>query len=210
MKRTSGVVLRPLGRLGGLIAIGGWLLFAITGVIAAGGGAVGIGGPGVGSLVLAAAVALIAIGFAVIAVVGPRPLQARTVRCSLGALAVGLSGTTAGALISASSPGDPLENGPVVILVLGGGLVIGLGTLATVLSMLRIPGPTRKLALVFLGGLLSAWAAGALVNILGVGGPLQVLASALAVGGGAAVVAAGAGIGVLAIGRAQAPAATSA
>jgi hypothetical protein len=198
MNRPAGIVPRALGRLGGLSVMGGWLLLAATAVIAATGGSVGIGGQAIGSLIFTAAVILVAIGTTAIAVGGPRPFQSRVVRLSLGVLAVGLMSATAGTLIAAASAGDPLENGPVLILLLGGGLVVGVGTLATVLSLLRRPGPTRTLALMFLGGLLAAWVAGILVNTLAVVGPLHVLAQVLAIGGGAGVAAAGAGIGVLA------------
>jgi len=186
-------------RVAGLVVLVGWVLMLATGLLFAAGSSVGIGGSSVGSSVFAAALACIAIGTVAIALLGAQPFGTRAVRLSLGVLGFGLCCATAGALISAASAYDPLENWTVVVLLLGGGLVTGIGVLASVFAFLWRRGPTRVIAELFAAGILAAWAAGFIVNTMSAGGILRSLALLLAMAGGLVVVGAGAGIGLLAM-----------
>jgi hypothetical protein len=125
------------GRFGGALIVGGCVFFAITGAILAGGGAVGIGGGAIGSLALSAAVALAGSGAAVLSVAGPKPLNGRALRISLGILAAGLiSALTSSIIGSAVASDSPFLLLAIVLLILGVGATL-FGMLATVLSLLR-------------------------------------------------------------------------
>lgn len=188
------------GRIGGVFVVGGWVLFVVTGAIFAGGGAVRIGDGAIGGLALAASLALVGSGAAVLSIAGPRPLHGRAVRVGLGILAVGMLSSLASSAIAAGLAYDPLEDGPFVILFLVGGLATIIGSPVTVLSLVRGGGRPRAVGSLFLAGLLLVILGG----FLGAGtnpnpDPLPVIGRALAVLGALVIVLAGTGVGVLAI-----------
>ena len=168
------------GRIGGMLVVGGCVLFMIAVAIAMGGGSVGLGGRDVGGLVLAASLALLGSGAAVLSVAGPRPLNGRAVRVGLGILAVGLLSSLASSIM------EP----PIFAWLIGGLLATVLGALITGLSLVRRPGPSRAVGSLLLAGML-------LLVLTTLASPavdqqLQEIAGALAVLGGT-------GVGVLAI-----------
>ena len=175
------------GRIGGLLVVGGCVLFMIAVAIVMGGGGVGIGLRDVGGLVLAASLALVGSGAAVLSVAGPWPLHGRVVRVGLGALAVGLVSLLVSSIVgAAASPGHE-ESLPMFVLLIVGLLASVLGALITGLSLVRTPpGPSRGVGLLFLAGMLL------FVLTTLYAQPLQAIAGALAVLGGT-------GVGVLAI-----------
>jgi len=188
------------GRIGGVFVVGGWVLFVVTGAIFAGGGAVRIGDGAIGGLALAASLALVGSGAAVLSIAGPRPLHGRAVRVGLGILAVGMLSSLASSAIAAGLAYDPLEDGPFVILFLVGGLATIIGSPVTVLSLVRAGGRPRAVGSLFLAGLLLVILGG----LLGAGtnpnpDPLPVIGRALAVLGALVIVLGGTGVGVLAI-----------
>lgn len=188
------------GRIGGVFVVGGWVLFVVTGAIFAGGGAVRIGDGAIGGLALAASLALVGSGAAVLSIAGPRPLHGRAVRVGLGILAVGMLSSLASSAIAAGLAYDPLEDGPCVILFLVGGLATIIGSPVTVLSLVRGGGRPRAVGSLFLAGLLLVILGG----FLGAGtnpnpDPLPVIGRALAVLGALVIVLGGTGVGVLAI-----------
>ena len=188
------------GRIGGVFVVGGWVLFVVTGAIFAGGGAVRIGDGAIGGLALAASLALVGSGAAVLSIAGPRPLHGRAVRVGLGILAVGMLSSLASSAIAAGLAYDPLEDGPFVILFLVGGLATIIGSPVTVLSLVRAGGRPRAVGSLFLAGLLLVILGG----FLGAGtnpnpDPLPVIGRALAVLGALVIVLGGTGVGVLAI-----------
>jgi len=109
------------GRIGGVFVVGGWVLFVVTGAIFAGGGAVRIGDGAIGGLALAASLALVGSGAAVLSIAGPRPLHGRAVRVGLGILAVGMLSSLASSAIAAGLAYDPLEDGPSSFCFLSAG-----------------------------------------------------------------------------------------
>ena len=188
------------GRIGGVFVVGGWVLFVVTGAIFAGGGAVRIGDGAIGGLALAASLALVGSGAAVLSIAGPQPLHGRAVRVGLGILAVGMLSSLASSAIAAGLAYDPLEDGPCVILFLVGGLATIIGSPVTVLSLVRGGGRPRAVGSLFLAGLLLVILGG----FLGAGtnpnpDPLPVIGRALAVLGALVIVLGGTGVGVLAI-----------
>lgn len=187
-----------LGRIGGVLVIGGWVLVAATIVIFGAGGSVQIGGSAIGGLALAAALGLIGCGMAVLSLTGPRPLQGRIMRLGLGILAVGLICTLASSVIAAGLAYDPLENGPFVITFLVGALATMIGVPVTVLALVRAAGPTRTVGLLFLAGLLFVVLGGILrSNIDPNAHPLSEIGWALVAVGAIGMALAGAGIGAL-------------
>jgi hypothetical protein len=131
------------GRIGGMLVVGGCVLFMIAVAIVMGGGGVGIGLRDVGGLVLAASLALVGSGAAVLSVAGPWPLHGRVVRVGLGALAVGLVSLLVSSIADAA------------LLYVVGLLASVLGALITALSLVRTPpGPSRGVGLLFLAGML--------------------------------------------------------
>lgn len=185
------------GRIGGMVVIGGWLLAGATVLVAGAGNSVQIGSGAMGSYALAASLAVIGSGLAILSITGPRPLEGRIMRVGLGILAVGLVGSLASTVIAATLAYDPLENGPFVITFLIGSLAIVVGLPVTVLSLLRSAGPTRTVGLVFLAGLLLVFLGSVLRANSEANGPLQGIGSALVVLGAIGMAAAGAGIGAL-------------
>jgi hypothetical protein len=192
-----------LGRIGGLLVIGGWGLVVVTGLIFVTGGSVGVGALSIGGLVLAAGLALVAVGAGAIGIGGPGLLHGRAVRVGLALFAIGLIGALAASLIAGASEYDPMESIPTILLLLVGGWTSFIGAVVTVLSLLRVAGRPRRLGLVFLGGLGLCIAGGTLANGLGAV-QLTGIAAALAALGGVVIVLGGIGVGVLAIDGGQA------
>lgn len=177
------------GRIGGILIVGGCVLFVVAGGIVAGGGAVGIGARGVGGLVPAASMALVGFGAALLCLAGPGPLHGRIARIGLRILAVGLVSLLASSIMAGASEFDPLESLPILALLFVGLLATFLGSLVTALSLVRAPGPSRAVGSLFFAGMLLL----VLATILGGNtGPLAAL-------GYLGVLLSGIGIGVLAI-----------
>lgn len=197
------------GRIGGLLVVGGCVLFMIAAAIAIAGGGVGIGLRDVGGLVVAASLALGGSGAAILSVAGPGPLHGRVTRIGLGILAVGLLSSLASSTMAAASAGHEASL-PIFVLFIVGSLSTVLGSLVTGLSLVRAPGPSRAVGLVFLAGLLLLAFSRIPANMASDALPLQEIAAALAVLGGIGVVLGGAGVGVLAISGGRSAAATSA
>lgn len=192
----------PFARIGGLLVVGGWVLVAATAAIVAGGGAVGVGGSvggNVGSLTLATAVAMVGSGAGLLAIAGPIPLNGRAVRVGLGLLAIGLIAQVAAIGGGGAVRMDQPEIWVVLAFALVGLLGTSLGTLLTVVSLMRAGGRSRRVGSLFLAGLVLLVLA-VLVSKIGRGGlPYDVIAAALAVLGAVGVFVGGAGIGLLGI-----------
>lgn len=199
----------PFGRIGGLLVVGGWVLAAVTAAIVAGGGGIGVGGSvggSVGSLTLATAVGLVGAGSAVLAIAGPNPLDGRAVRVGLGLLGIGLIAWMAAIGGGGAVRMDQPEILVVLALAFVGLLGTSLGTLITVVSLIRASGRSRRVGSLFLVGLVLLVLAG-LVSKIGTGGlPYDVIAAALAVLGATGMFVGGAGIGLLGIGGDRSPA----
>lgn len=168
------------GWIGGTLVVGGCALFMIAAAIAVGGGSVGLGIRDVGGLVLAASLALVACGAAVLGVAGPRPLRGRVVRVGLGALAVALVSYLAASIMAE-------ESLPMFVLFIGGPLATFLGSMVTGLSLVRVPGLSRVAGSLVLAGLLLI-----LLGTISRGNAVAVL-------GLIAVLLGGTGVGVLGV-----------
>jgi hypothetical protein len=118
-----------LGRISGLLIVGGVALWLI---VVAAGGPVGIGGLS-GFLILL----LIGCGVAVLAWAGPGLLRGRVVRVGLLILAAGLLGESAASILAAANPGHEDSN-QVQVLFLGGAIAGLLGALVSGLSLIVI------------------------------------------------------------------------
>jgi hypothetical protein len=185
------------GKLGGALVVGGWLLFLATGVIFAGGGSVSIGGATSGGLVLGAALGLIGVGAALLGIAGPRPLDNRAVRIGLGILAIGFLFSLSSSVIGAGLEYDPMESWSVIILFLLGGAATLLGTIVTVIALLLVRGPSRVIGAFFPIGLGLAILASLVAQATGAAAPFDVIATLVAIVGGACFVAGGIGVGML-------------
>ena len=188
-----------IGQLGGLLVIAAWAIFGLTAVIAASGGSVGVGGSGTGSLVFGVGLALFGVGLIVIGLVGREPFRGRALRGSFVLIGLGVLATTISSLIAAGMAADPLENGTVVILLLGGGFAGALGAFATVVSLLRAGGPLRRLGLLAVLAVALLIISGQLLNNFLVTGPLATLAQGLAIAGGLSLAGVGIAVGALAV-----------
>jgi hypothetical protein len=142
------------GRIGGLLVLGGGVLFMIAGAIYVGGG-------GIDNLFVDASLALFGCGAGVLSVGGPRPLHGRLVRLGLGTLAVGQLSYLAFSIIATASTFDQLGS-LLQILRVGLGAAF-LGSLITGLSLVRTRGTSRLVGSLFLAGMLLL----ALMAILG-------------------------------------------
>lgn len=185
------------GRIGGTLVVGGWALVAITGAILVGGGSVGIGARTTGGLTLSAALALIGLGAAVLSRSGPPALAGRAVRVGLGILAVGLLSVLLAAIIAGASEFDPLESIPTIVLLFGGGWATLIGLLIAVIALVRAPGRSRAVGLLFLGGL--GLCIAAIVLAGGNVRRLEGITAAMAALGYVGIVLSGIGLGLLAI-----------
>jgi len=193
-----------LARIGGLFIIGGWIVL-VAGILA---------GPFVGQVVggflLTAAVPFVAVGAALLAIVGGRPLQGRGIRVGLALLAVGLLLAWGSMMVAASLTYDPLESAPVIILLLVGAPVVAVGAIVTGISLLRGRGPVRVVGVLLVTGLLLLIAASILAGGGTASDPFLLVIRLLMVGGAAGFVLGATGIGILAlVGDRAEPAATS-
>lgn len=146
--------MRP-GQIGGLLLIAACVLYLGAIGLAAAGGDVGIGLVGASSILVLGALVLGGIGCAVVASSGPPPLAGRGVRTCLGMLAVGLLSLTAGSFLAGISTTDPLASGPIVALLLIGLCATLVGVVATAVTLVLEPTPTRLAGSVMFIGIAS-------------------------------------------------------
>jgi hypothetical protein len=189
------------GTTGGVLILGGCVL--LLAVIATGAtGPAGVDGNplrDVGMLLLNAALALLGSGAAVLGLAGAGPLDGRPVRVGLVVLAIGLVSLVAGVLTPIPDGSNSLATLPYVLFAGIGFLAIAIGTLVTVVSLVRAPGEPRFVGALFLVGLLMVIGFGLLANGVIALGPLQPVVELLAALGGGAMLVAVAGLGMLAI-----------
>lgn len=189
-----------LGRIAGMLIIGGSLLSLPAGVL------YGPAGPGdsghldLGNLIMNVCLALLGSGAAVLSAAGPRPLGGRDVRIGLATLAIGLLGLLVSSIIPIPAGSNSLESWPYIISGSIGLLATATGSLLSFVSLARASGPSQTVGRLFLAGLLLVVAFSLLGNGAIALGPLRVIAELLAALGGVAIVLAAAGLGMLAIG----------
>ena len=183
------------GQIGGMLVVVGTVLFVIGYALMILSLTVG---RLIGDLVTGAAILTIAGGAGVLCVTGPRPFHGRGIRIGLGAIAVGLVGLQASSIVAMTLTYDPLENGPVIILGLGGFFVSAIGFLAVIASLLRAGGRSRTVGLLLLAGPVLFFIAGTLAPHA-TELPLQIIAGGVAVLGALGFVLGGTGLGMLAI-----------
>jgi hypothetical protein len=184
------------GRVGGWLTLFGCTLLLVAGVVAASGGAVSVGGDGLGGTVVTAAFALLAVGAGLLAASATPSLRSRSTRVGLALVSGGMIATVATSHVSVSSM--------LVVVYLVGGLVSMIGLVVMALGLLGSSGAARWIAITFLGGLALAIAALWLSNAaVSPDGPpstaVQMIAAVLAVVGAAAMTGAVAGLGVLGV-----------
>ena len=182
-----------LASIGGLLVTVASVLFLAAVLVGVSGGSVSVAGAGPGGLLVTVGLAMLAGGATILCVTGPGALRGRVPRVGLGLIGIGIAANLATSNVSASSM--------LVLVFLAGGMVAGLGAVITMLGLLETNGRPRRIALTFLGGLVLAGAAGALINV-GVDGSgvltsiARVLTTGLALAGGVAMAVALAGVGV--------------
>jgi hypothetical protein len=182
-----------IGRTSGWLVIGGWALFA------AGVALSNVAGSVVGGTVTSVSLAVAGAGAAGLAISNAPPLRGRVARVSLAILAAGLIAIACSSVVAAGLTYDPLENGPFVVLALGGALATTVGMLVTEISLLRTAGVSRTSGSLFFAGL------AVLVIMSSIGGanadpgPLQIGARALALVGAIGFLIGCAGPGLLAV-----------
>jgi hypothetical protein len=139
--------LRPL-TLGGFAILSGALL--IGGALALGvvGMPVGLGLDHPVGRIVEAGLLLLALGGAILAVIGAPPWNGRLIRLALAVFATGLAIMT----LTSHVPADD----PLVFAFLAGALVAGVGVVLLAFGMLAKPGAPRRLAGVFGAGILAA------------------------------------------------------
>jgi len=184
-----------LGRVGGLLLIGGWVLLLFTALIFVGGGPIRIGDGAIGGLVLTAALVLAGFGTAILSIAGPPPLQGRAVRVGLAMVAIGSLSSVSFSILA----GD-VANSPFVVAFLLGGFTTFIGLLVVVVTLVRSPRPSRLVGSSFLVGFLLV----VLGGTLGAGtnlepDPVPTIGRILVALGGIGFVLGGAGIGALAV-----------
>lgn len=186
------------GQIGGALIIGGSMLL-VPAAAFAGPAVIGDVDRDVRNLIVDACLALLGSGAVVLAIFGPRPLDGRSVRIGLAALAVGLVSLLVASNVSIPSGSNELQNGPWLIsaaLALVGML---LGAMITVLTLARASGLSQLAARLFLAGLLLMIVVSILANGAIALGPLGPVVGVLAALGGIAIVVSIAMLGVLAI-----------
>ncbi len=182
-----------IASIGGLLVTVSSVLFLAAVLVGVSGGSVSVAGAGPGGLLVTVGLAMLAGGATILCVTGPGALRGRVPRVGLGLIGIGIAANLATSNVSASSM--------LVLVFLVGGMVAGLGAVITMLGLLETNGRPRRIALTFLGGLVLAGAAGALINV-GVDGSgvltsiARVLTTGLALAGGVAMAVALAGVGV--------------
>jgi hypothetical protein len=152
----------------------------------------------IGDLVTGAAILIIAAGAAVLCVTGPKPFQGRGIRIGLGAIAIGLAGLQASSIVAMTLTYDPLENGPFIILGLGGIFVSAIGFLTAITALLRAGDRSRTVGLLLLAGPVLLFIAGTIAPHA-TELPLQIVTGGVAVLGALGFVLGGTGLGMLAI-----------
>jgi hypothetical protein len=186
-------------RIAGILIVAGSALSLPAAAISGPVGPGDTGGRDLGSLVLNACLALLGSGAALLSIAGPTPLGGRNLRIGLGTLAIGLLSLLASSLIPIPTGSNELQSWPFIVSGAIGLLATVTGTLVTVVSLARTPGPARLVARLFSVGL----ALVVVFSLLGNGvialGPLHVVVEFLAVLGGVVIVLAATSLGVLAI-----------
>jgi hypothetical protein len=144
---------------GRLAPAGGWLvivgpcLLLVPVAFAIAGQPVAIGGLGAGGAMLAIALAVTAVGFALLAVAGPPVIVGRVARIGFALLAIGLGCIVLSSAIAGGMTSDPLGELAFVLPFLLGGLATVVGIPVTVIGLLLRPGAARRVAAIFLAGL---------------------------------------------------------
>ncbi|MEI7745708.1 MAG: hypothetical protein WCK58_18380, partial [Chloroflexota bacterium] len=192
---------RIAGRTGGALILGGCAAL-VAGVAT---GATGPAGPDgtplrdTGMLLLVAGLVLVGSGAGVVGLAGPEPLGGRRVRVGLGVAAAGLMSLA----ICIVTPIDPGSNSLASMqYVVAGGfgfLGIGIGTLVTVVALLRATGGPRRLGGTFLVGLVVMLGCSLLANGVIHLGSLRSAVEFLVTVGGSVMLASVAGLGLVAI-----------
>lgn len=188
-----------LGRIGGLLIVGGCALLPLV-VLIGGSGPVGVDehpDRDISNLVMNASLALLGSGFAVVSLAGPGPLHGRSVRVGIGLVAIGLLSLLASSLIPIPAGSNSLQSWPYIITGTVGALALAVGVPVTVLSLVRVSGPTRLVGSLLLIGLLLLPIA-AILSVNWTAQPLSWLASAMQLIGFSGVLVGIVGIGVLA------------
>lgn len=187
-----------LGQIGGALVIGGCVACLIA-------MAVIVAGDYVSSDLYSLAVSMIpwaaipcGLGVTIIGIVGPRPLDNRSIRIGLGMLGIGFLSYMAGNFVPVREGSNNLQSWPHVIGLLGGVLLMAGGVLVTTLALVRSPGHLRVLGVLLVAGLLLLPLAAILSNMAIDGLPFPI-GGLLVVLGFAGVFLAVAGIGVIAV-----------
>jgi len=183
-------------RLAGILVFAAAALLAFTLVISLGGGSVSVRGDGPGSLTFTFALLLLGAGLAILAMIGPRPVDGRIVRTGFGLIVVGGSVE----LATANVPPESL----LILAFLLGGLAVLVGVVVTGIGLLRAAGRPRWVGLGFVAGMLLVIAAGLVGNDPSVAlapdaAGLRAVTSALAVAAAGLMLISLAGLGFLAI-----------
>jgi hypothetical protein len=153
---------------------------------------------GLALTILPTAATLIAVGAIVLGLMGPKPLDGRSIRIGLGMLGAGFVCYLSANVIPAPDGKNNLESWPHIIGLLGGALAMAVGVLVTGLALVRSPGPLRVTGVLLVAGLLLLPFAAILSNMAMEGLPFPV-GAALEVLGFAGVCLGVAGIGALAM-----------
>jgi hypothetical protein len=169
-----------IGRSGGVLFIGGLVLFVVAGAIVIARGAVGIDRDL--HLLFAASLGLVGAGAAILATKGPPALRGRLAHLGLAGLAIGSLVLAFAALVWGSLRGIELDF--LLIPIFVGGNAVGLGTLAVAVSLVRTRGPWGWAGLALLAGmavvLLGNW--GDRVPLVMAAGGIVIFAGAIGVG----------------------------
>jgi len=136
------VLLGGLGVLTGALLIGGALALGLLGL------PVGLGLDQPEGRVLEAGLIALALGSAILAIVGAAPWDRRLIRAALAVFSTGLLVTT----LTSHAPADD----PLIFAFLAGGLLASIGVVLLALGLVLTPGAPRLLAALFGAGILSA------------------------------------------------------
>jgi hypothetical protein len=123
-------------RAGSLLLVAAGVFAVAAAALVFAGQAVGLGSQGLGGTLVIAILTLLGIGSGLLALANSSPLlRNRGVRVALGTLCVGTLMEAAFAITSTSMATDGLESMPLVILMLGGGVVMLLGVAALAITV---------------------------------------------------------------------------